>query len=268
MDVQAIQVGRLAGNETFFRGQDVQAIFRRPREIEFPVYLFVLDHPEGRIVIDTGVRPDVRVPGWQRRVVPAPSVGPEEQAGPALRAHGVEPDAVRQVVVTHLDWDHVGGVHHFPNSEILVARREHEFAQKLRGRLRYQTNRWPAGFKPTLYDLDDEPFGPFPRSRRVTERGDVRLVPLAGHSIGQVGVVVETGDVALLFAGDHMLRQDWFVEDLRAGRLRSLGFFFPEQAEETSRRIRAFLHERPTVLLPSHDTETPARLAARETVSL
>jgi N-acyl homoserine lactone hydrolase len=120
---------------------------------------------------------------------------------------------------------------------------------------------------PTLYDLDPEPYGPFPRSKRLTEAGDVRLVPIPGHSIGQVGVVVETDREALFFSGDHVLRQDWFVEDYRAGNLRGIATFpHIRLAPETSRRIRRFAEDTPTVLMPAHDPEALARLAARETL--
>jgi glyoxylase-like metal-dependent hydrolase (beta-lactamase superfamily II) len=87
--------------------------------------------------------------------------------------------------------------------------------------LRYQPRPWPADFAPTLYDLDPEPHGPFPVSRAITRSGDMRLVPIPGHSPGQVAVALEQAGVTLLFAGDHMLRADWFTKDLAAGRVAS-----------------------------------------------
>ncbi|MGH3025197.1 MAG: N-acyl homoserine lactonase family protein, partial [Gaiellaceae bacterium] len=45
----------------------------------------------------------------------------------ALRALGVDPEAVRTVVVTHLHYDHVGNLAAFPNAELIVPRRELEF---------------------------------------------------------------------------------------------------------------------------------------------
>ncbi|MGH2745548.1 MAG: MBL fold metallo-hydrolase [Gammaproteobacteria bacterium] len=138
---------------------------------------------------------------------------------------------MRRVVLTHLDWDHAGGLERFPNTEVLVHRPEHEFAQKFMG-------------------------------KTLTESGDVRLVPIPGHSIGQVGVIVRTDDVALFFAADHALRQDWFVEDYEAGRLPMLGaLFLPKLAAETSRRIHRFVEEVSTVFIPSHDADAEARIA-------
>jgi glyoxylase-like metal-dependent hydrolase (beta-lactamase superfamily II) len=45
----------------------------------------------------------------------------------ALRALGVEPDAVDQLVVSHAHYDHIGNLHRFPNAEVVIARREYEF---------------------------------------------------------------------------------------------------------------------------------------------
>jgi hypothetical protein len=46
------------------------------------------------------------------------------------------------------------------------------------------------------------------------------------------------------------------------------GPFFPAQAVDTSQRIHRFAAEVPTALLPAHDAEAPARLAAMETLAV
>ena len=248
------------------RGRGWSAVFRRRQPYEFPVLSFLLEHPDGPILIDTGLTTRVSVPFPQRAMsVPRPLTEAREEIEPQMRARGLAPEDVRRVMITHLDWDHTGGLGHFPNAEIFVHRPELEFASKLFGKFRYQPKLWPASFDPTVYDLDPEPYGPFPRSKAITEAGGVRLVPLPGHSIGQVGVIVETEGPTLFFAADHVLRQDWFVEDYAAGNLLGLGaLFFPKQAVETSRRVHAFLDQTPAVFLPSHDAESPARLETIE----
>ena len=266
MRVHAIQTGRLIGNETFMRGERWTSLLRRRRAVEFPVYSYIVEHPEGLIAIDTGMSAQAHRPATQRRFVPRPVAKPEDEVGPRMRATGLRPEEVSRVVITHLDWDHVGGIAHFPNAEVLVHRPEWEFASTFIGRTRYQPRRWPSEFQPTLYDLDAEPYGPFSASLPLTDSGDVRLVPIPGHSIGQVAVVLQTNGCALFFGADHVLREDWFVEDFRAGHLLGLGIFFPEQAVATSRRIVSYARERPTVLLPAHDAEAPARLASMTTL--
>jgi N-acyl homoserine lactone hydrolase len=259
--VHVFQTGRLTGNLSFLRAEQWSALLRKPQPFEFPAYTYVIEHADGLIAIDAGMNARTSVPRWQRRVAPVPVTTPEEEIGPQMRARGLDPDDVRRVIVTHLDWDHVGGVEHFPNAEVLVHRPEYEFASTLLGKVRYQPRGWPARFAPTLYDLDPDPYGPFPSSRVIGERGDLRVVPIPGHSVGQVGVVLETGDATLFFVADHILRQEWFVEDYAAGRLIGLGIHFADRAVETSRRIHRLAAQQPTVLLPAHDPDAPERLA-------
>jgi glyoxylase-like metal-dependent hydrolase (beta-lactamase superfamily II) len=266
--IHTFETGRLVGNETFLRGEGWTSLLRRRRDYEFPAYSFVVEHPDGLIAIDTGMtgRAGSPRPHVERRFVPRPIAG--QEIGPAMRAGGLDPADVRRVILTHLDWDHAGGLAHFPGAEVLVHRPEHEFAATRVGRWRYEPHLWPADFTPTVYDLDPEPYGPFPASKALTDDGSVRIVPLPGHSIGQVGVIVRCGDLRLLFAADHLLRQDWFLEDCQAGRLLGLGIFFAMQARETSRRIHDFIESVPTVLVPSHDDEAPARLNAMSPLEL
>lgn len=266
MRVHAIQAGRLIGNKTFMRGEGWSSAVGRRENFEFPAMVYIVEHPDGHIAIDTGMNTRRwATPGPTRRFLPSAVIESEaDEIGPRMQAEGLEPEDVRRVVLTHLDPDHVGGVGYFPNAEFIVHRREHEFAWTFMGKLRQRPKEWPSGFEPTLYDLESELYGPFPESKRLTESGDIRLVPLPGHTIGQVGAILSTNGVALFFAADHVLRQDWFLEDDEAGRLGNLGIAAPKHYAETNRRVRQFVEEVPTVLLPAHDADAPARLEAME----
>jgi N-acyl homoserine lactone hydrolase len=268
--VHVIETGWLTNNKTFWRGGSWWSLLRRSEPYRFPAQAFVVEHPEGLIAIDTGLGAHVRGQRALRRFVPVPDpMTPGEEIGPRMRALGLDPADVRRVVLTHLDWDHAGGLRHFPRAEVLVHRPELEFAGTPAGRMRYRPAlAWPSWFSPRAYDMEPVPYGPFDASRAITAAGDVRVVPLPGHSPGQVGIVVEAGGSTLLFAADHMLREDWFREDLAADRLVSLGVFFRDQAIDTSRRVARVLEGGRTVLVPSHDAGAAARLAALETVAV
>ena len=265
MRVHVIRTGTVTQNTTFWRGESWSTIFRKAKAYEIPVQCYVVEHPDGHVAIDTGLSSNVPAPkGLLRRFVPIPHAQPGDEVGPQMRAVGLDPNEVRFVILTHLDWDHAGGVGHFPNAKILVHRPELTFASTSSGKMRYQTKRWPSGFSPIPFDLDPDPYVSFPESKKVTDAGDVVVVPTRGHSAGHVSVVVRTGDAALFFAGDHLTRQDWFREDYAKGRLVQLGQFFPNDARETSRRIHRFAEAVPTILLPSHDGDAAERLATRE----
>jgi N-acyl homoserine lactone hydrolase len=163
--------------------------------------------------------------------------------------------------MTHLHTDHAGGLHHFPHNEILVSGTELEYAKGLRGRLRGYVNKpWPAWFDPTLIDLPPTQFGPFAASLPLTQAGDVTLVPVPGHSPGQLAVIVEDDDHSVFLAGDSSYTEDAMLR----GAVDGVGA--DEDAERrTHELIRAYAAATPTVYLPSHDPETAVRLAERRT---
>jgi N-acyl homoserine lactone hydrolase len=86
----------------------------------------------------------------------------------------------------------------------------------------------------------------------------VTLVPLPGHSPGQIGVVVDDGDHSVLLAGDSS-----YTEELML-RGQADGVGADEDAERlTHERIRSLAAETPTVYLVAHDPQTGTRLAER-----
>jgi glyoxylase-like metal-dependent hydrolase (beta-lactamase superfamily II) len=189
-------------------------------------------------------------------------VAAEDEIGPKIKALGFSPDDVRWVIMTHLHTDHAGGLSHFPNSEILIYKPEFENASGLMGKARgFLPHRWPEGFAPRLFELDPEPFGPFPRSLRVTAAGDVRIVATHGHTRGHVSVVLEEGQQLVFFAGDTSYTQALMANQAIDG-------VAPDErgARETLHRIRELARERPLVYLPSHDPDATARLDARQIV--
>jgi N-acyl homoserine lactone hydrolase len=275
MKIHAIQTGTVAltmnWREGVGRGKRrlVHTLLDRRWTEPLPIYAFAIEHPEGVIVVDTGETARVSEPGyfprWQPffRFAVRERVEPEQEIGPQLERLGIAPADVRRVVMTHLHTDHAGGLHHFEGNEILVSRTELDHASGLRGRLNaYPNNRWPAWFDPTVVDLPPEPFGPFPASLRLTEAGDVILVPVPGHTMGQLAVIVQDGDHSVFIAGDSSYTQDAMLRGIADGVGAS-----DDAQRLTHERIRAYAASTPTVYLPAHDPDTAARLAERRTVA-
>ena len=104
-----------------------------------PIYAFAIEHPEGVIVVDTGESAGASEPGYFPRWHPVfrlavrEWVEPEQEIGPQLEQLGIRPNDVRRVVMTHLHTDHAGGLHHFPNTEILVTPAEIAYASGRHG---------------------------------------------------------------------------------------------------------------------------------------
>jgi len=237
-----------------------------------PIYAWVIEHPEGLIVVDTGETSRTSDPGYFPRWHPyyrlavRASVEPGDELGPALRRLGLDPSDIRWTVMTHLHTDHAGGLAHVMGSQVLVSRAEFAAARGLMGKLRgYLPHRWPAEFEPTLVDFRG-PLGPFPASMPLTEARDVHLVSTPGHTAGHLSVLVRDDGHDLLLAGDTSYTEANLVSG-RVDGVSSMGAG-EDAAGRTMARIRAHAAARPTVYLPSHDPESADRLATRSTVAL
>jgi len=227
-----------------------------------PTYAWIIDHPEGVIVVDTGQ--GVHLLESSRSLHPyhrwqvAFRLEREEEIGPQLRALGVGRFDIKRVVLTHLHVDHDGGLAHFPNTEILVSPGELRAARGWLGRLRgYLPNRWPTWFDPKPLDLAPEELGPFSASKRLTAAGDVIAVATPGHTPNHISVVVEDQDTTYFLAGDTSYDQRLML----AGRIDGVS---PDDdvAKATLDAINQFARGRKMGYLPTHDPESAARLAS------
>ena len=275
MKIHAIQTGTVAIKTRQVEGvgrgarRQLNMFLDRQWTEPLPIYAFAIEHPEGVIVVDTGENaraasdPDY-FPSWHPffRFGLREWVAPEEEIGPQLDQLGIARGDVRWVVLTHMHTDHAGGLHHFPDHEILVSRTDLALSSGRLGRLRgYPNDHYPSWFDPKVVDLSPTPYGPFPESLELTAAGDVTIVPLPGHTPGQIGLVVEEDDHLVLFAGDSSYNEDLMLRGVVDGPS-------PDDAvaQRTHERIRALAAERPTVYLVAHDHETGARLAERRPV--
>jgi glyoxylase-like metal-dependent hydrolase (beta-lactamase superfamily II) len=176
MRVHAIEVGRIGWPVGWWDAVSpmdaVRSIMRGaggPEE-EIPIISYVIEHDDGHIVIDCGF--DLRsAQDFQRERLPR-TLGlsliltEDDVIGPQMRKRGLDPLDVKWVLPTHLDMDHAGGVSAFPNATFLVNRREWEFRKTTLGKIRFRERYWPDFFRPLVYDLRDEPVGPFTRASR------------------------------------------------------------------------------------------------------
>ena len=276
MRVHAIQTGTVAVRRAQIAGRGpfplraVNTLLDPVWTTPLPILCWLIEHPEGLIVVDTGETAQATQDGWFPRWHPSFSrglrewVAPEEEVGPQLRRLGVDPGDVRWVVLTHLHTDHAGGLGYFPRSEVVVGGVEHRRAAGRLGQVAgYLPQHWPSWFSPTLVEFSDAPpYGPVARSRPLTAAGDVILLSTPGHTRGHLSVAVDTGDHHVVLAGDTSYTERLLLDGIADGVTDA-----PGTARRTMAQLRALTASRPTVYLPSHDPESRERLAAMRPVA-
>ncbi len=159
---------------------------------------------QGLVLVDTGLgqRDYVEKSAILRifQVITIVPLNPEEAAVRQVARLGYRPEDVRHIVLTHMHFDHCGGLPDFPHARVHVHRREYE---AFTGRPRLWTDlayvRRHIAHRPqmALYEEQGERWFGFPAVRLPFEPV-FWLVPLFGHSRGHCGVAIET-DTGWLF---------------------------------------------------------------------
>lgn len=269
--VTPIETGKARMKTAQRTGRDGRSAFGRKIDIfrdrnwvdPLPIYAFLIEHPEGKFLVDTGDTWRNSVPGYLPWWNPfftkevEIKVAPLEEIGPRLAALNIDPARdIAAVLLTHFHHDHTGGLDHFPHNRIIAPRENYEVSCGLKGMMMgCLPQRWPIWFRPELVDMDGPPVGPFPASHPITKDGRIFMVPTPGHADGHVSIVARDDDLTYFFAGDATYNE----ENLRAEKADGVTNN-PARSVATLRAIKQFALNEPTVILPAHDPDAPTRL--------
>lgn len=226
-------------------------------------HVLLLEVEDRLVLVDTGFgTEDVRDP---RRLGPVrhvlfPDLDLARTAVGRIRALGREPSEVSDVVLTHGDLDHAGGIPDLAHARIHLLAAEAAAIRTGRGpriRQRYRAGHW--GHDPHVIA---HPLGTrtWKGLEGAVELDDVApgllLVPLPGHTPGHAGVAVPTREGWLLHVGDAALD----ARSLRTGRVRldvrlrqTLIAQDPLTMHRTQRRLRALALDPEVRIVNSHD---------------
>jgi glyoxylase-like metal-dependent hydrolase (beta-lactamase superfamily II) len=225
--------------------------------VSVPIPFYVIDHPDGVALFDCGLHADLVNPDDPylqrlRRQGMDTTVTADELPDAALKHLDIDPASVRYAVLSHLHFDHAGGLHALPNATVVVQRREWETGTDEETAKRYFLPRrfFDLGHDLKLVDGEHDLFGD----------GSVTLHPSFGHTPGHQSMRVRSA------MGDHLLVGDacYHCEVVETRR-------FPEFADHAAMNAALdgllAMREADTVMVFGHDpaqwSDTPVLSATR-----
>jgi len=213
--------------------------------IRVPTPSFLVDHPRGRVLFDSGLHRELQVDP-KRRLGAIGAIfdiecTPDDEVSARLETLEVDPGGIRYLVNSHLHFDHSGGNHLVPNATLVVQRREWEAghdADEIAANY-FDPRDYDLGHDLLLVDGEHDLFGD----------GRVVCIPTHGHTPGHQSLRVRTETAEIVLSADACylrrtldeLRLPSVVRD-RAAMLDSLG------------RLRA-LRDRGARVFYGHDPE-------------
>jgi len=231
----------------------VNPVTGRWRKIRFPSTVALIEHPrEGYLLFDSGYSGRFeevtrRFPEKLYAWVTPVTVSPETSAVGRLKALGLSETDVSKVILSHFHADHIGGAGDFSRAAYVASRREFEWLDTFGtiGQVKHGFLKalLPESFESRAQWVDEFPvelsgIGPGWRGFDLLGDASVFLVPLPGHTIGQMGLYVPSvGGVDYFLVADAAWLTPSFREGIAPMRVTDLIFHDPTVYRDTLSRI-------------------------------
>jgi glyoxylase-like metal-dependent hydrolase (beta-lactamase superfamily II) len=217
-------------------------------ETDFVIISYLVVHPNGTLMFDSGGIPDAAFDGHAGPVVDG-VMSASQRLVPQLEAAGYSPDDIDYFALSHYHSDHTGNANLFAGSTWIVQQADYDwmFADEPEGIIAADTfSELEKADKIVLADEDFDVFGD----------GSVMILSAPGHTPGHQVLAVKLDNAGWVVLGGDLYH---YPEERTTGRTPSFEFD-PAQSRLSRARIEDFLEDHDAALWIEHDMATHARL--------
>ncbi len=219
-----------------------------------PYFFYVIQHPDGTLLFDSGTHPDLATQPEKRLGSAAADfevrLSPEDNVESRLASIGLRPSDIDIVVQSHLHFDHAGGLGWLQHAPILVQAEERAFAAN------------PPVYQQAIYLPDD--FGmelkwqELDGEHDVFGDGRVIAIPTPGHTRGHQSLLVHLEGQTIFLLADAT----YLLSKLRVRALPAV-LWSPDAMIDSWDRIEEIERTEKAHLMTTHelDYETSVRMA-------
>lgn len=211
------------------------------RRVPGPLFFYLVEHPVGNVLFDCGA--PMRLVGGSKLAEDfGITMSADDYVVPKLGAAGFTPADIDHVVVSHLHFDHAGGLNEFTHSQVYVHPRELSFARQ------------PPVYQQAIYDVMD--FDQIKTWREVDDGADLlgdgrlQVIHTPGHTPGHMALGVQADAGYFVLAADA----SYHSSKMRERRLPGI-LWSPDAMIASWDRLEALERERGANLIFSHDPD-------------
>lgn len=238
----------------------------RWRVVDLPMMVGLLEHrTEGLVLFDAGYGTALHqatepLSNRAYRWLAPYQITEQTTAAGRLRALGLDPRAVRHVILSHFHPDHIGGARDFPNATLHASWTAWRTVADLSG-LRRRLGAWFPELLPP--DFLDRVCWVDPQGEDEVDwlgDGSLRMLALPGHARGQLGLrATLPGGHQVLFAADASWTSRGIREEQPASWLATSILDDAGAARQTLRRLHNLSVDPGLDIVPSHCPEQGER---------
>lgn len=219
-------------------------------KVEIPYFFYVVQHPDGNLLFDTGGHPSLINDPRARLGDAADAFEVTMKEGDdvvsQIAGAGFQPADIGHVALSHLHYDHAGGIEFFTRAQFYAQRRELEFAH------------WPPIYQREIYinaDFDHPvAWNELVGEHDVFDDGRLILFPTPGHTAGHQSLLVQLDSGTVILVADAA----YISRNIELNVLPGI-VWSPDAMVASWERIRALQRRHNAELIFTHDLSWPER---------